>query len=126
MKQSRFALGMRKFTLSSVYHEIRLLKPGNIADEAYPFSDFVDKLIRLGQKVVTHEQGFANAHGAKKDSRLQVISEICFETGIVESQTIDTDNFIFSENGRMSRVDNLRRKISKALKRHCFHSKQNA
>ncbi len=128
-KGAAFKLGTRKFTRSSVYHEIRLLKPGNIADEGYPLAGFVDKLLQMGQKVMTDKQGFINTYRDRgKNKGLQVISEIGFETEKVNSYTIDTDNFIFATRGRPSEIPvtgtartiiaNIKRKISEILKVH--------
>lgn len=128
-KGAAFKLGTRKFTRSSVYHEIRLLKPGNIADEGYPLAGFVDKLLQMGQKVMTDKQGFINTYRDRgKNKGLQVISEIGFETGKVNSYTIDTDNFIFATRGGPSGIPvtgtartiiaNIKRKISEILKVH--------
>jgi NTE family protein len=98
LKGLALKLGSSKFTRASVYHEIRLLKPGNIADEGYPVAGFVDKLLQMGRKVMTAKKGFIKAYQDRgKNKTLQIISEIGFETGKVNSYTIDTDDFILGE-----------------------------
>lgn len=127
LKGLAFKLGTRKFTRSLVYHEIRLLKSGNISDEGYPLVDFVDKLIGMGRKVMTDSQGFVNTFRNRgKKEGLQVISEIDFEDEVVTSYCIDTDRFIFSERRVSSEISGesavrrkmayLKKKIKDALK----------
>lgn len=112
IKKVAFKLGSNTFTRSSVYHEIRLLKPGNISDQGYPAAEFVEKLLLLGSEVMTADEGFINAYNARgRNKSLQIISEIDFHTGTVTSHTIDIDDFIFAEQRHPSRFN-----VAKVLK----------
>ena len=91
-------LGLKQFNPAAVYHEIRLLKPGHIADEGFPLGDLVDKLIRLGRKVVADRSGFAARYRAAEPG-LQVVSEIDYESERVSSRMIDIDQVLFQERG---------------------------
>lgn len=98
VKELSFKLGARNFTKSTVYHEIRLLKSGNISDEGYPLAGLVDKLTRLGRKVMGDRQGFINTYRNREPGKnLQVISEVRFEDEDVHSFAIDTDHFVFAD-----------------------------
>lgn len=89
-------LGLKKVKPTAVFHEIRLLKSGNIADEGYPLAALVDKLIGMGEKVVSDKNGFIKTYrGAEKG--LEVISEINFETEEVASRAVDLDKLLFQE-----------------------------
>lgn len=90
-------LAMKKLSPAAVYHEIRLLKPGNIADEGYPLSEFIEKLIRMGRKVVEDKEGFISTY-RKSGKGLQVVSEIRFETEEVRSYVVDLDKLLFDES----------------------------
>ncbi|WP_435106661.1 patatin-like phospholipase family protein [Arhodomonas sp. AD133] len=88
-------LGLQRLRSATVYHEIRLLKPGNIADQGYPLAPFVAKLIDLGRKAVTDEaDGFMAAY-ARVAPGEQVISEIDFDNATVSSRVIDIDHMLF-------------------------------
>lgn len=98
-KGFRFKLGMNPFNRSSVYHEIRLMKSGNIVDEGYPLSDFVDKLLRMGEKAMMDENGFISTYKKRGDKiGWQVITEIAYENEAVHSYMIHADDFISEEN----------------------------
>jgi hypothetical protein len=127
LKGLAFKFGTRKFTRSLVYHEIRLLKSGNISDEGYPLVAFVDKLIGMGQKIMTDSQGFIETFRKRgRQEGLQVISEIDFESEAVRSFCIDTDRFIFSERRLSSEISGggsvqrkmayLKKKVTDVLK----------
>ncbi len=89
-------LGLKKVKPTAIFHEIRLLKSGNIADEGYPLAGLVDKLIGLGEKVVSDKNGFIKTYrGAEKG--LEIISEINFESEEVASRVIDLDKLLFEE-----------------------------
>jgi hypothetical protein len=94
IKGVRMSMAMRKFDSIGVFHEIRLLKPGNIWEQGYAYSSFVDKLLRLGREVVAHRMGFIAAY-RKAPSGMQIISEIDFESEQVESFVIDLDALLF-------------------------------
>ncbi len=93
LKGVRSNVAMRSIDNIGIFHEIRLNKPGNITEQGYPFSAFVDKLLGLGEQVVTDRDGFISAHRKVKRG-LQIISEIDFVSGKVESKAIDLDELI--------------------------------
>lgn len=103
-KKLPLRVGRQSFRQSLMYHEIRLLKSGNISDEGYPLSEFVDRLIKLGQKVMHDKEGFMNTYNSmRKRGYLQIISEVDFESETVRSFTRDIDQFIFGDTGQSSK-----------------------
>ncbi len=98
LKSANLELAKGKFSLNKVFHEIRLMKSGNIKDEGFPLSEFVDKLIRLGKKAVKSKNGFASEYSNIKNKRLHVLTSVDFETEEVQSTTIDYDKLLFEED----------------------------
>ena len=94
IKGMRMSMAMRKFDDIGIFHEIRLLKSGKIWEQGYPFSDFVDKLLRLGREVVAHRKGFIATY-RQAPRGMQIISEIDFDDERVESSVIDLDALLF-------------------------------
>lgn len=86
----------RRLTRRSVFHEIRLLKSGNIGDEGYPLSALVEKLTGLGERAVGHRKGFAATYRGTI-AGLQIITEVDFETEEVRTEVLDLDKLLFEE-----------------------------
>ena len=99
LKKANLELSHSKFTLNKVFHEIRLLKQGNIKDEGFALTDFIEKLITLGEKVVEDKNGFSNEYSKAKKG-LFIVSSVDFETGEVSSKTIDYDQLMFEEENK--------------------------
>ncbi len=97
LKKANLELSRSKFSLDKVFHEIRLLKQGNIKDEGFPLSGFVDRLISLGEKVILDKQGFSSEY-AKSKKGMFIVSSVDFETEEVRSQTVDYDRLLFEED----------------------------
>ncbi|WP_290652331.1 patatin-like phospholipase family protein [Aquisalimonas sp.] len=108
-------LALRRFDASAIYHEIRLLKPGQLADEGYPLSRFVDKLLRMGRKAITDRQGFIAAY-EQAAKGLQVVTEIDFETETVHSRVIDIDRLLFSEGAKETAIAEFTRPTPRVLR----------
>lgn len=98
-----------------VFHEIRLLKPGNIADEGYPMGKFVEKLIHLGSKVVTDRQGFIKTYKSAETNR-HVISEIDFDSETVSSRAIDMDRLLFDEDWPLPHHPSFTQRLGNSIK----------
>jgi NTE family protein len=96
LKRISIELAAKKFSLRHVFHEIRLLKAGSIRDEAYPVEKLVDKLIKIGKKVVESKNGFGSTYKQAKKG-LHIISEVDFDTEEVFSVALDYDKLLFEE-----------------------------
>jgi hypothetical protein len=106
-------LALKRFDPAAIYHEIRLLKPGQLTDEGYPLSRFVDKLLRVGRKAVTDRQGFIAAYRDAAPG-LQVVTEIDFESEDVRSRVIDIDRLLFREGAGGTAIEEYTRPASRS------------
>ena len=92
----KLKMAPRRLTRQTIYHEIRMLKSGHIADEGYPLSSFVEKLMGMGEKVLADKNGFVKTYN-KADKGVQVISEINFDNEEVSTHVTYLDELLFEE-----------------------------
>lgn len=92
----KLKMAPRRLSLQTIFHEIRMLKPGHIADEGYPLSSFVERLMKMGEKVVADKNGFVKAY-SKAEKGVQVISEINFDNEEVNTHVNYLDELLFEE-----------------------------
>lgn len=90
LKGVHMPLPNRKFDDFGVFHEIRLLKPGNIRDQGYPSAALVEKLKRLGERLVSDRKGFVATYRKAPKGR-QIISEVDYVSEAVTSTVVDLD-----------------------------------
>lgn len=106
-REAELRLGLKGFSAGTIFHEIRLLKPGNISDQGYPFARLVERLLELGKRAVSARDGFARTY-RRAQPGLQVVSEVDFESGEVRSEVVDMDRLLFGEppaaGGRLRRI----------------------
>jgi hypothetical protein len=92
----KLKMAPRRLTRQTIYHEIRMLKSGHIADEGYPLSSLVEKLMSMGKKVVADKKGFVQTYN-KAEKGVQVVSEINFDNEKVDTYVNDLDELLFKE-----------------------------